>query len=185
MSKKKKKAAKKNTNKSETVMSKTDESAAPTDMSRSFLDNGIFSRFETLRQEMDSVFNQFTDRFGLLNTPIEIVSNTPRWDVTESDKEYEISVELPGVAQADIEITVAENMLRIRGEKQQSSQSDDTTNHRVTERSYGVYERAMTLPFNCAPEAITAEYNDGVLNITIEKPETDSQVKKIEIKKAA
>jgi len=148
-------------------------------------ENGIFTRFDNLRKEMDHVFNQFSDRFGLFPAAGDLPSQVPSWDVSETETQILIAVEMPGIAQDDIDVSLNDNVLSISGEKQESRQSDDE-NRRVTERSFGRFERSMTLPFTCGPECVTAEYSNGVLNITVEKPAVqESKVKKVEIKTAA
>lgn len=184
MSKKKKKSdkSKKSDGKS---LKNTNSEALDTPAGTWPFEAGIFTRFDNLRKEMDSVFTQFSDRFGVFQVTDDVSAQVPNWDVSETDSQIIISVEMPGIAQNDIDISINENVLSISGEKQETRQSKDE-NRRVSERSYGRFERAMTLPFSSNSDCITAEYRDGVLNITIEKPaEEKSKVQKVEIKTAA
>jgi len=184
MSKKKKKTEKtkkadiKPVAETKAVLAETPSSAWP-------IENGIFTRFDNLRKEIDHAFNQFSDRFGLFPAASDLPSQVPIWDVSETETQILITVEMPGIAQDDIDVSINDNVLSISGEKQETRQSDEE-NRRVTERSFGRFERSMTLPFTCGPECVTAEYSNGVLNITVEKPAVkESKVRKVEIKTAA
>jgi HSP20 family protein len=87
---------------------------------------------------------------------------TPRLDVYEADGLIEMTAELPGVSEQDIRICLDRDILTIDGEKRQEHK--DKTAHFV-ERSYGVFERSIQLPFAPVPEEMTAECRDGVLTI--------------------
>lgn len=144
-----------------------------------------FAPFNSLRREVDDIFNQFTDRFSVFNRDVSKGLQIPALDVDETDKSFEISAELPGVAEADIDVSVTDSVLTIHGEKQQSSESKDANRH-IAECSYGVYERSVTLPFNCDAKSIDAQYDNGVLHLSIPKPkDTKSKPQKVAIKSAA
>jgi len=148
-------------------------------------DNGGFAPFNSLRREVDDIFSQFTDRFGVFSREPSNGFQIPALDVNETESSFEISAELPGVAEADIDVSVADSILTIHGEKQQSSQNQDA-NSRISECSYGVYERSLTLPFNCNAKSIDANYDNGVLHLSIPKPkDVKSKPQKVAIKSAA
>jgi HSP20 family protein len=104
-------------------------------------------------------------------------------DVTETDKEIEISAELPGLEEKDVQVNFADNVLTIKGEKKAEKEQKDK-NYRLYERSYGSFERTLELPAGIDPEAIKASLSNGVLKVTVPKP-TPAQVKKVEVKAAA
>jgi len=149
------------------------------------IDNGGFAPFHSLRREVDDIFNQFTDRLGVFSREPSTGLQIPALDVDETDKSFEISAELPGVAESDINVSVTDSVLTIHGEKQQSSESDEA-DRRISECSYGVYERSLSLPFNCDAKSIDAKYDNGVLHLSIPKPkEIKSKPQKVAIKSAA
>lgn len=108
-----------------------------------------------------------------------------RADVSETDTEVRVTAELPGVAQEDIDVTLVADRLTIRGEKRSESEKDEDakgrTYHRV-ERSYGMFERSMTLPFVAEPDAVKATFKDGVLTVSVAKPKAvKAATRKVEI----
>ena len=108
---------------------------------------------------------------------------TPSIDVSETDTEMTVDAELPGVEENDIDVTLTDNLLTIRGEKKQEKE-EKKKDYRLTERSYGSFSRSMTLPFDADPNKIKAAFKDGVLTITLPKPpEVKAKVKKIAIGK--
>lgn len=94
----------------------------------------------------------------------------PSVDISETDDTFEVRAELPGVAKDDLHVSVKENLLTLSGEKRQEN-ADDTQNYRRVERRYGSFQRRFTLPSEVATDAIKAEYSDGVLTLSIPKPE--------------
>ena len=94
----------------------------------------------------------------------------PSVDISETDDTFEVRAELPGVAKDDLHVSVKDNLLTLSGEKRQEN-ADDTQNYRRVERRYGSFQRRFTLPSEVATDAIKAEYSDGVLTLSIPKPE--------------
>jgi HSP20 family protein len=107
----------------------------------------------------------------------------PRIEITESDKEIEISAELPGLERKDVDISLDRNLLTIRAEKKVEAEQKDKNVH-MTERSYGVFYRVLELPMAVDPSKVQATMSNGVLKIAIPKPER-TETKKIEVKEAA
>jgi HSP20 family protein len=89
----------------------------------------------------------------------------------------EITAELPGVREEDIDITIDDGVLTLRGEKK-SVREDKEAGYR--ERSYGSFERRITLPANIDEDACAADFKDGVLTITLPKSEEKARGRKIE-----
>ena len=109
------------------------------------------------------------------------VSISPRVELSSDDKVYTLTAELPGVDPADVKLEVRDNMLFLRGEKKRDSytpkQEDESKDERrvhVTERAYGSFERAMTLPEDADVEAIKASHKDGVLTVLIPRKEDEA-----------
>jgi HSP20 family protein len=159
--------------------------------------------FGSLQREVDRLFEEFTHGLPMLATPA-MMSIVPKVDVAETDKEIEITVELPGLERKDVEISVEDDVLTIRGEKKMESEAGDKAqgskgskqqgepkgdggsnrNYHLSERSYGVFVRMLQLPPGIDSSSIQATMSNGVLKITIPKP-AKSQAKKIEVKEAA
>jgi HSP20 family protein len=104
-------------------------------------------------------------------------------DVTETDKEIEVTAELPGLEEKDVEINYADGVLTIRGEKKAEKEEKNKTHHLI-ERSYGSFSRTLELPAGTDPNKIKASINKGILKVAVEKPAA-KEVKKIEVKAAA
>lgn len=105
----------------------------------------------------------------------------PRCDVTEKDDAIVIHAELPGVAAKDMEMTVREGVLTIRGEKR-SETTEEEKGRKYQERFFGSFERALALPKNIDESAIKAELKDGVLEVRLPKAKvTEPETKTIPI----
>jgi len=107
-------------------------------------------------------------------------SFAPSIDISETEKQYIIDVEIPGIDKKDIELNVDNNTLTISGERKFEKEEDGKQFHRV-ESHYGTFSRTFTLPDNANTESINATYNNGILNITVDKSEK-SLKKQIKIK---
>lgn len=92
----------------------------------------------------------------------------PSADVGETDKGFEITVELPGLEEKDLDVTVSEGMLVLKGEKQ-SEREEKGKEYHLTERSYGSFRRAFRLPDNVNSDKIEATFQKGVLTILVPK----------------
>lgn len=90
----------------------------------------------------------------------------PHLDIAERDNAYVISVEMPGVEQQDIEVSVLQGVLTISGEKHRASEQREDRFHRI-ERSYGTFLRELTLPEDADEGGIRARFKNGVLTITV------------------
>jgi len=104
----------------------------------------------------------------------------PKVDITESEDEYHVHAEIPGVSKDDVTVEFERGVLAIRGEKK--SQHDEKTEkgHR-RECSYGAFSRSISLPNDANAEQITAEFKNGVLDIAIKKS-PDKKAKQIAVK---
>jgi len=105
--------------------------------------------------------------------------------MNEGEKDYTVTAELPGLEEKDIEVTVTDHLLTIKGEKSYEKEEKDK-DHRVSERAYGSFQRAFTMPDGVDAEKITAALAKGVLTITMPKTAAAQKpAKKIEVKAAA
>ena len=145
-------------------------------------DRTAASPFMSLQREIDRLFDDFSRGFPTF-TGNGAAALMPNMDVTETDKEIEISAELPGLEEKDVQVNVADNLLTIRGEKKAEKEQKDK-NYRLVERSYGSFERTLELPEGVNADAIKANISKGVLKVTVPKP-APAQAKKIDVKSAA
>jgi HSP20 family protein len=143
-----------------------------------------FSSFSALSREMSRLLEEFSRSLGGVGA-LTTAGLSPSIDVTEADKEIEITAELPGLERQDVEISLEDNVLTIRGEKKMPAHTDDKNkNYHMTERSYGIFYRAFQLPVGIDPASVEATISNGVLKIKIPKP-AHTDAKKIEVKEAA
>lgn len=106
----------------------------------------------------------------------------PRLDVAEDDKGYEVTVELPGIEAKDVDVSVDQDLLTIRGKKE-AERSEQKKNFYRTERSYGQFERQVTFPVEIEPDRVNAEFKNGVLKIHLGKaPEHQRSSRRVMIK---
>jgi HSP20 family protein len=139
--------------------------------------------FASLHRELDRMLEDFGRGF-----PFGSVSEsmpqalTPATDVIETDKDIQITAELPGLEEKDVKIDLSDNVLTIRGEKKAEKEEKDQ-NYRMIERSYGSFMRSLELPAGVDAAAIKATIANGVLKVTVPKP-APAQAKTIEVKSA-
>lgn len=131
--------------------------------------------FEALQQEVERVFDRFNGFRtwpAFLSRPWPALFDdqnfVPSLEVIESDTAIEIAAELPGMDEKDVEISVADGSLTIRGEKK-FERDEKQKNYRLVERSYGSFERTLAMPAGVETSKIKAKLNKGVLKVEIPK----------------
>ena len=133
----------------------------------------------TTRRPMRNLFNLhnemgriFGDAFGSQEggTDTEETYWIPTVDISETENGYEIRAELPGVSEDDVNVSVTDNLLTVKGEKRQEKETQGKNYHRV-ERRYGSFQRSFTLPRHIDSSGINAEFKDGILTLGIPKAE--------------
>lgn len=108
----------------------------------------------------------------------------PTLDLGATDKEYTVTVEIPGVDDKDIKLEIVNSTLTIRGEKKQEKEENDQNFYRL-ERSYGSFQRVLSLPEDVDEAGVAAKFTKGVLTITLpRKSMPQSQIRRIEVKRA-
>ncbi len=132
-----------------------------------------FAEIERIRREFDRLLEELVPREEGERLFAPVV------DVYETDQELVVKAELPGVKKENVEVSIRDNALHIRGEKKEEKEEKTETYHRV-ERVYGRFERVVPLPTDVKVESAKAEFKDGVLEIRIPKAE-GAKEKKIEI----
>lgn len=149
---------------------------------------------EKLRQQVDHLFEEFNRGSalfpfgrGLFDTePVwrrELIGhNLPAVDISEKEKSYEITAELPGMDQKNIQITLSNGSLIIKGEKKEDKEVKRKSYH-LSERHYGTFERVFSLPKSVDAEKIDASFSKGVLRISLpKKPDAMKADKVVAIK---
>jgi len=150
--------------------------------------------WQSFRSEMDRVFDRFGSGFGFpsLRRMFDMEPawrssfsfSTPAIDMSEDEKAYKISAELPGIDAKDIEVSMSGDTLVLRGEKRQEKEEKDK-NYHFSERAYGSFQRAFELPPSVDRDKVAADFSKGVLTITLPKTvEAQKPTKKIEVKSA-
>jgi len=161
----------------ETIPSTRVQQGSGTGMSR-------FDPFTSFRQEIDRLFDDFGrgwPRMGATFPSRDVFSAVrPSMDVAETDKEIEISAEVPGLQENEVQVDVSNDILTVRGEKNAEKEEKDK-NYHLVERSYGSFSRSLQLPPGIDADQIKASLSNGVLKVVIPKPAA-SQAKKIEVK---
>jgi HSP20 family protein len=149
----------------------------------------------SLRDEVDRLFDSFfptvAGRRGLFDMdPFRRLGGwvrsggelAPEVDVKETDERFEITAELPGMDEKDVEVTLREGMLTISGEKKMETK-EDKANYHLTERSYGRFVRTFRLPDTADEDGISAGFTKGVLSVIVPKTAAArAHEKKIEVK---
>ena len=152
--------------------------------------------FENLRREIDRLFDDFG--VGSWRSPFRgsMFDAVPFWrrevtwpaapavDFTDTEKAYEVTAELPGIDEKDIEVKVANGILSIKGEKQEEKE-EKKKDYYLRERNFGSFERSFQVPDSVDTDKIEASFKKGVLTVTLpKKPEAQTAAKKIDVKAA-
>jgi HSP20 family protein len=130
--------------------------------------------FYSLQRQMNSLFDDFFSGFDMAPRSfrgVGFAAFVPSVDVKESDKEFTIRAELPGVEEKDIEVTVTNDTITIKGEKKEEKE-DKSKNYYYMERSYGSFNRVIPLTSETDANKAEASFKNGVLNITVPKSQT-------------
>jgi HSP20 family protein len=126
-----------------------------------------FRELVTMRDDMDRLFEIF---FGRQPQAMDELWR-PSIDIEENNGNLMVRAEIPGMSKDEIKVSVKEDLLKISGERKQENETKDKTFHRI-ERSYGKFERFIRLPSEVDADKVKASYKDGVLNVTLPKPES-------------
>jgi len=133
---------------------------------------------DTFRREMDDLFSRVFGEFPLTKRISE--EWAPRVDVSETKDNYIVKAELPGLEVKDVNVSISGNVLTIKGEKKKEEEEKDEHNHYV-ERYYGSFQRSFQLPAGMKTDKIEANFEKGVLKVTLPKVE-EAKKKEIDIK---
>lgn len=136
-----------------------------------------------LHREVDRLFEDVLRSFALPSFGVDRALDWPRIELSETDKEIRVSAELPGLDEKDVELSVEEGALSLRGEKKTEIEDKDRG---YSERSYGRFERRIGLPRGVDRDKTSAVFKNGVLTVTMPRLETaDDTVRRIPINRKA
>ncbi|MEW6585288.1 MAG: Hsp20/alpha crystallin family protein [Nitrospirota bacterium] len=138
--------------------------------------------FALLRQEMNTLFDSFFRGFETEPFGTRFGAFAPRVDVAETDKEFKVSAELPGMDDKDIDVSLTKDSLTIKGEKKEEKEEKGKSFYRL-ERSYGSFTRTIPLPVEIVTDKAKAEFKKGILTVTLPKtPQAIKETKKVPVK---
>lgn len=137
------------------------------------VENEEIDRFGLLRQEIDRLFEDFTS--GLTFEPFRLIERrtrqySPNVDVSESEKNITVNVELPGMDEKDVRVSFVDGHLMIRGEKTEEKEEKKKGYYR-TERTFGEFMRVIPVPTGVDTNTVSTVFKKGLLSITIPKTE--------------
>jgi HSP20 family protein len=133
--------------------------------------------FATLQREMNRLFDT-----TFAGQPASAAVLAPAIDIKETDKAVEVQAELPGVDEKDIQVTLENGVLTIKGEKK-TEKEETKKDYYLSERSYGAFYRSFELPAAVESDKVNASFSKGVLKVTMPKPAgAQAKAKKIDIK---
>jgi HSP20 family protein len=135
-----------------------------------------FREVAALQNRVNSLFRDFNDGESSLTTTNFI----PAVDIYEDEKRIVLKLEVPGIPEKDLDVTVENNTLVVKGERKFEKEEKEENFHRI-ERRYGSFSRAFTLPTTVETENIDAKYENGVLKLELKK-KPEAQAKQIKVK---
>jgi HSP20 family protein len=124
----------------------------------------------SLQNEMNRLFNTFFDTPAAGNGGNGLRRWVPAMDLVETDEHFVLKADLPGLDESDVNIEVDDNVLTVSGERR-AEHEDKREGYVRVERAYGSFRRSLTLPDGVNPEAVSANFENGVLEVRIPKPE--------------
>ena len=148
---------------------------------RNLLKKSVEHPLESLHQDINRLFeNFFTEEWPMESGQGKMMLS-PKFDVTENDKIIELSAELAGVEEKDLDVSVDGKVLTVKGEKKEEIKEDKKDYH-LSERRYGSFKRSFTLPDGLDLDKVEASFKNGVLKISLPKsPEAKTNHKKIKV----
>ena len=148
--------------------------------------------WKSFRYQFDDLFDRFMGRLDTFAIkPLSELehgwfdnfrkSASPAIEIADTDKAYSVNIELPGVDEKDVHVSVSDGILVIKGEKRQAHEEKDE-NRYFSERSYGAFQRSFALPKGTDESKLEANMHNGVLSVTVPKTAC-TPARKIDVKK--
>ncbi len=138
----------------------------------------------TLQQQMNRMFDDFFRRSNMMpfgELASQLGTFNPHIDVSENEKALIVSAELPGLEEKDVEVSLANNLLTISGEKKQEKEEKDENYYRA-ERTYGSFSRSVAIPCPIETDKAEAVFKNGVLTVTLPKVHSGESCTKVAVK---
>ena len=137
------------------------------------------SPFERFKHEIDELFDTWGSSLPL---PAGWTTGpTLKTDVIETEDALQVTAELPGINEKDVEVTFDGDVITIRGEKK-AEREEKKAHYHIKERSWGSFERVVAVPFDANPDTVQASFSKGVLKVVVPKPaEAKKTTKKIAV----
>jgi HSP20 family protein len=141
--------------------------------------------FFSLHREINRLFDDVLQRPGLPTAGGQSGSIgssllMPEMDVSETENEIRIKAELPGVSEDDVDVSLEDDVLTIRGEKK-SEHKEEKEDFHFVERSFGTFQRSLRLPYRIDPEQVSARFENGVLSVTVPKTGQPERKRRVQI----
>jgi HSP20 family protein len=134
-----------------------------------------FREVASLQNRVNALFRDFSEG----ESPMTTANFVPSVDIYEDEKKVVLKLEVPGIEEKDLDVSVENNVLTVKGERKFEKEEKEENFHRI-ERRYGTFYRAFTLPSTVDTEHIDASYNAGVLKLELKK-KPEAQPKQIKV----
>ena len=134
-----------------------------------------FREVAALQNRVNALFHDFSEGESAMTT----ASFIPAVDIYEDEQKVVLKLEVPGIAEKDLDVSVENNVLTVKGERKFATEEKEENFHRI-ERRYGSFYRAFTLPATVDTEGIEAKYDAGVLKLELKK-KPEAQPKQIKV----
>lgn len=143
-----------------------------------FRNHGDLAPWSALREMERELSRVFTDYYGE-NADLFNSAWVPQVDLSETENEYVLQADLPGLRREDVELVCVDNTVNLKGERRHEVKEEASGYHR-TERRYGAFQRSFEIPGGFEPDKVTAAFEDGVLTVHLPKKE-ESKPKQIKV----
>lgn len=151
------------------------------DVLRAMINQDSFRELENMSHRLNQVLAGRSALRGDREETMAVADWVPVVDVVETDSEFQLLVELPGVEKADVKLSIEAGVLTISGQRTQEREQQKTRRYHRVERSYGRFARSFTLPDSVDDEKLAAEFRNGILTIHLLKSEK-AKPRSIEVK---
>lgn len=138
----------------------------------------VIPRYDVAFRPKTRLLDSFFNNWAIPTTNLEESDWTPPSDIAETDTEYHVTMEMPGIDMKELNISFSEGVLTVNGEKKEGVSIGESCY--CSERYYGPFQRSFRIPGTVDKENIEAKYRNGILTVSLAKSD-ESVVKKIEI----
>jgi HSP20 family protein len=139
-----------------------------------------FRELEDVSDRLNRIFGRSLARAQPGQEMLVAADWSPSADITETDTEYLIKAEIPGVKKSDVKVTVQNGMLTMQGERKMEKEEKGKKFHRI-ERCYGSFMRSFRMPDDADANSVKAQFKDGMLNVTVAKSAKANKTKSVNV----